>query len=116
MVNADGNPVYPTLAATSAALEDLRIPDDFQFDILGVGGDGYPIAGTVWNFFWECGYDGTTAAHLREFWSWAVRNGDEAALELGYAPLGPAMKERVLAAIQRIGHLDPATPEPQEAS
>ena len=112
VVNADGNPVYPSLSATSAAVDDLEIPDDFQFDILGVGGDGYPIAGTVWNFFWECGYDERTAAHLRDFWSWAVRHGDEAALALGYAPLGPAMKQRVLAALERIGRLDqPTSPE-----
>lgn len=117
VVNADGNAVYPTLAATTAALDGLEVPDDFQFDILGVGGEGYPIAGTVWNFFWECGYDGETAAHLREFWSWAVRHGDEAAIALGYAPLGPEMKERVLAAIARIGRLDPPpSPDPREVS
>lgn len=108
VVNADGNPVYPTLAATTAALSEVEIPDDFQFDILGVGGDGYPIAGTVWNFYWECGYTPQTAAQLREFWSWAVRDGDEAALALGYTPLDADLKQRVLAAIDRIGSQDPA--------
>jgi phosphate transport system substrate-binding protein len=103
VVNADGNAVSPTPAATSAGLRDLDIPADYQFDILGVGGDGYPILGTVWNFFWECGYDGSTAEELRTFWTWAMTEGDTAAIELGYTPLPPELKQRVLADIARIG-------------
>jgi phosphate transport system substrate-binding protein len=109
IVNADGNPVYPSLEATTAGLADLEVPDDFQFDILGVGGEGYPIAGTVWNFFWECGYEGDTARQLREFWRWAIQTGDQAAVELGYAPLGPDVERRVLVAIDRIGVRDAPT-------
>jgi phosphate transport system substrate-binding protein len=103
VVNADGDPVYPTPQATAAGLERLRVPDDFQFDILGIGGDGYPILGTVWNFFWECGYAAGTAEALRTFWRWALTEGDSAAIELGYTPLTPGLKDRVLAAIDRIG-------------
>jgi phosphate transport system substrate-binding protein len=103
IVNADGNAVYPTAESTSAGLRDLDIPDNFQFDILGIGGDGYPILGTVWNFFWECGYDDGTAEALRTFWRWAMIEGDTAAVELGYTPLHPELKERVLSEIDRIG-------------
>lgn len=106
VVNADGNPVYPTLEATTEGLSGLSIPEDFQFDILDVGGEGYPIAGTVWNFFWECGYQPGIADQLREFWSWTLDDGDEAALALGYAPLDPGLKERVRAALDRIGVRD----------
>jgi phosphate transport system substrate-binding protein len=106
VVNADGNPIYPTLESTTAGLAGLEIPDDFQFDILGVGGEGYPIAGTVWNFFWECGYGPETARQLKEFWGWAIERGDEAALALGYAPLDANLKQRVLAAMERIGAQD----------
>jgi phosphate transport system substrate-binding protein len=106
VVNADGDPVYPTPRATAAGLERLRVPDDFQFDILGIGGDGYPILGTVWNFFWECGYAAGTAEALRTFWRWALTEGDSAAIELGYTPLTPGLKDRVLAAIDRIGTRD----------
>lgn len=102
VVNADGNAVSPTADAVTAGLSGLDIPEDYQFDILGVGGDGYPIAGTVWNFYWECGYGEDTARHLREFWSWALRHGDEAIVDLGYAPLDPALKERVLSELDRI--------------
>ncbi|MFA9444305.1 phosphate ABC transporter substrate-binding protein PstS [Egicoccus sp. AB-alg6-2] len=102
VVNRDGNAVQPTLEATSAALSAIDIPDDFRFDILGVGGDGYPIAGTNWIFAWECGYDQETADLLIDFWTWAVENGDDLALELGYAPLADDVKPDVLAAIERI--------------
>lgn len=103
VINSDGNAVYPTPEATSAGLRDLDIPEDYQFDILGVGGDGYPILGTVWNFFWECGYDASTAEDLRTFWSWAMTEGDAAAVELGYTPLPPELKQRVLSDLGRIG-------------
>jgi phosphate ABC transporter permease protein PstC/phosphate ABC transporter phosphate-binding protein len=106
VINADGNPIYPTLEATSAGLDGLDIPASYQFSILGIGGEGYPITGAVWNFFYECGYSGNTAEILRSFWTWATTEGDEFALELSYAPLGQAVKDRVLAELDRIGALD----------
>ena len=102
VINEDGNAVEPSLAATTEALNALDIPADFRFDILGVGGEGYPIAGTNWIFAWECGYDEETEALLKDFWTWAVEDGDELALELGYAPLAEDLKPDVLAAIERI--------------
>jgi phosphate transport system substrate-binding protein len=102
VINEDGNAMQPTLEATTAALETVDIPDDFRFDILGVGGDGYPIAGTNWIFAWECGYDDETAELLQDFWTWAVEDGDDLALDLGYAPLAEGLKPDVLAAIERI--------------
>lgn len=109
VVNADGNPVAPTAAATVAGLADLEVPDGFQFDILGVGADGYPIIGTVWNFFWECGYSAGTAQTLRAFWSWAITEGGDAAVELGYVPPYPELQRRLLAALERVGRRDPPT-------
>lgn len=106
VINSAGNPVYPTPAATSAGVEGLDVPAGFQFDVLGVGGEGYPVIGAVWNFFWECGYPDRTAAQLRDFWTWALEEGDQAAIELGYTPLSPTLRERVLAEISRIGRSD----------
>jgi phosphate transport system substrate-binding protein len=102
VINADGNAIEPTLEATSAALATIEIPDDFRFDILGVGGEGYPIAGTNWIFAWECGYEAATADLLKDFWTWAVSEGDDFALDLGYAPIDDAVKPAVLDAIDRI--------------
>ncbi len=108
IINSDGNPVKATLEATSEALEVLEVPESFQFDILGVGGGGYPITGAVWNFTWECGYEGNTAELLRDYWTWAVSSDEaiQAAIELGYAPLGASLRARVLEAIARTGSLD----------
>jgi phosphate transport system substrate-binding protein len=108
VVNADGNPVKATLDATTEALEVLEVPDDFQFDILDIGGNGYPIVGAVWNFTWECGYEGNTAELLKDYWTWAVsdQTAIDLTLELGYAPLGEGLRGRVLEAIERTGSLD----------
>lgn len=104
VVNESGTPVYPTLETTTTASDTATIPDDYQFDILDIGGDGFPITGTNWIFAYECGYDGDTAAILRDFWTWATgsEEADLLALDLGYAPMGPELKERVRAEIARI--------------
>lgn len=104
IINADGNAVQATLEATTEALEVLEIPDSFQFDILGVGGGGFPIVGANWIFVWECGYDENTEAMLKDYWTWATQSeaANQLALDLGYAPLGEGLKPRVQAAIDRI--------------
>jgi phosphate transport system substrate-binding protein len=108
VVNEDGNAVKATLEATTEALEVLDIPDNFQFDILDVGGDGFPIVGANWIFTWECGYEGNTAELLRDYWSWATTDqvAIDLAMELGYAPLGESLQPRVLEAIERTGSQD----------
>ena len=102
VVNADGNPVYPTLEATTAGLAGLEIDDTYQFSILGIGGEGYPITGAVWNFFYECGYDDNTAELLKAFWSWTLTDGDQHVTDLHYAPLDDDLKQRVIAELDRI--------------
>ena len=103
LLNDDGNAIKAELENTTEAAEEAEIPDSFQFHILDIGGEGFPIAGTNWIFAWECGYDDATAALLRDFWSWAVSDqGDSLALDLGYAPLGASLKDDVQAAIERI--------------
>jgi phosphate transport system substrate-binding protein len=103
ILNDDGNPIKAELENTTEAAEEADIPDSFQFNILDIGGEGFPIAGTNWIFAWECGYDDDTAELLKDFWSWAIsEDGDQLALDLGYAPLGPSLKGDVQAAIDRI--------------
>ena len=104
VINADGNAVAGSLENTSEALDVLVIPDNFQFDILGVGGGGYPIVGAVWVFAYECGYDDMTAAMLIDYWTWATQSAEATALaeNLGYAVLGPGLRPRVAEAINLI--------------
>lgn len=106
MVNADGNEVAPTLGSTAAAAEGMDIPDDLRFDILGVGGDGFPIVGATWVLAWECGYDEPTAKSLKSFLTWALTEGDDTAEELHYAPLGDALEKQSLANVEAINAED----------
>ena len=67
MINSDGNAIEPTLESTAAAADGITIPDDLRFNILDVGGDGYPIAGATWILAYTCGYDANKADALKAF-------------------------------------------------
>ncbi|MFL1426384.1 MULTISPECIES: phosphate ABC transporter substrate-binding protein PstS [unclassified Nocardiopsis] len=103
VVNEDGNAIEPTLEATIAASEEVEVPDNFQFEIDNVGGEGYPIAGTNWIFTYTCGYDQANADAVIDFWTWALTDegARELAGELGYAPLGEGLTERVIAELEK---------------
>ena len=102
MVNADGNAITPTLESTAAAADGIEIPDDLRFNILGVGGDGYPIAGATWLLVWKCGYDENTAAALKDYITWALTEGDSLAEELLYSPLPSSLEAKALAHVDLI--------------
>ncbi|MFZ0544090.1 MAG: phosphate ABC transporter substrate-binding protein PstS [Candidatus Promineifilaceae bacterium] len=96
MVNDDGNAVTPTLESTAAAADGISIPDDLRFNILNVGGEGYPIAGATWLLAWTCGYDDGTTAALKDWITWDLTEGDALATELLYSPLPDSLQARAL--------------------
>jgi phosphate transport system substrate-binding protein len=100
MINADGNAVTPTLESTAAAADGLDIPDDLRFSILGVGGEGYPIAGATWLLAWTCGYDDNVAAALKDFITWDLEEGDDLAQELLYSPVSDLLQA---SALEKVG-------------
>jgi phosphate transport system substrate-binding protein len=102
MINDDGNAIEPTLESTAAAADGITIPDDLRFNILNVGGQGYPIAGATWLLAWECGYEANTAAALEDWITWDLQNGDGLARELLYSPLPDSLQERALAKVALI--------------
>jgi phosphate transport system substrate-binding protein len=104
VINADGNAIYPTVESVSEGPSSIidTIPDDFRYDILGVGGDGFPIVGTHWILAWECGYDDDVASSLQDFLRWVVTEGDDLATDLLYSPVTGSFEERVLGQIDRI--------------
>jgi phosphate transport system substrate-binding protein len=96
MVNDDGNAVTPTLESTAAAADGITIPDDLRFNILNVGGEGYPIAGATWVLAWTCGYDDDTAAMLQDYLTWTLTEGDDLAEQLLYSPLPASLEALAL--------------------
>jgi phosphate transport system substrate-binding protein len=102
MENDDGNAIEPTLESTAAAADGITIPDDLRFNILDVGGDGYPIAGATWILAYTCGYDAAKADALKAFVRWGLEEGDSIAQDLRYAPIGDALQEQALANVDRI--------------
>jgi len=102
MINEDGNAVTPTLESTAAAADGITIPDDLRFNILGVGGEGYPIAGATWVLAWTCGYEDNTAAMLKDYLTWTLTEGDALAEELLYSPLSSSLEARALEKVEMI--------------
>ncbi len=102
VINSDGNAIVPSTASVGAASDGIELPDDLRFNILGVGGDGYPIAGATWVLAYTCGMEQADAQALKGFLTWALTEGDELAADLGYAPLGAAGEEASLANVARI--------------
>ncbi|MGA8040811.1 MAG: phosphate ABC transporter substrate-binding protein PstS [Acidimicrobiia bacterium] len=102
MINADGNAITPTLESTAAAADGIEIPDDLRFNILGVGGDGYPIAGATWLLLWSCGYEDNVAAMLKDWIRWDLTEGDAIAEELLYSPLPDSLQEKALAKLDLV--------------
>lgn len=96
MINDDGNAITPTLASTAAAADGIDIPDDLRFNILNVGGQGYPIAGATWLLVWTCGYDAQTEAALKDFITWDLTQGDALAEQLLYSPLPDSLQAKAL--------------------
>src|SRR5699024_8916164 len=103
IVNEDGEAIEPTLESTIAASEEAEIPEDFQFTIDDIGGQGYPIAGTNWIFTHTCGYEQDSADAIIDFWTWALtdESAREMTGELCYAPLGEELTDRVVAEIEK---------------
>jgi len=102
MVNKDGNAITPTLKSTAAAADGITIPDDLRFNILGVAGPGYPIAGATWVLAWTCGYDDNTSAMLKDYLTWMLTEGDALAEELLYSPVGASLEARALEKVEMI--------------
>jgi len=102
VINADGNPIVPSTETVGAASDGIDLPDDLRFNILGVGGEGYPIAGATWVLAYTCGMEQADADALKDYLTWALTEGDDFAAELGYAPLGSGGESAALEKVEQI--------------
>ncbi len=86
-------------AAASAMLGSIDDTVEFATSISDAPGElSYPIASLSWLIVPTRGVDSTRAAAMGRFVTWALTNGENDALALGYAPLPDAMRRTLLRA------------------
>jgi phosphate transport system substrate-binding protein len=98
--NAAGHFIAPSVASVTAALAAASIPDDFRFSMVNSPGpNAYPIAGATWLLVYQQQRDAEKGRKIVEFLKWAMKEGEDNAPQLDYAPLPPDLSKRVLAEI-----------------
>jgi phosphate transport system substrate-binding protein len=101
--NAAGKYVKATIGSVTAALATATIPDDFRFSMVNApGDDSYPIAGVTWILVYSVQKDSAKGQKLVQFLTWAYTDGERMAAALDYAPLPPAVQQRVLDRVNSI--------------
>jgi phosphate transport system substrate-binding protein len=98
--NAAENFIAPSVESVTAALAAATIPDDFRFSMVNPPGPyAYPIAGATWLLVYQQQRNAEKGRKMVEFLNWAMKEGENMAPQLDYAPLPPALSKRVLAEI-----------------
>lgn len=100
--NKAGEYIEPSSATAANALEGQEIPTDFALEVPDPSReDAYPIVGLTWLLLYN-DYDNLAkAAALKNFVNWALAQGDEYAIELGYLPLTDEVAQRVQTAVNQ---------------
>ncbi|MFU8818521.1 MAG: phosphate ABC transporter substrate-binding protein PstS [Desulfurivibrio sp.] len=108
LINASGNLIEPSYAATTAAA-DIELPTDTRVLFTNTPApDGYPAAGFAWMLVYEnldknrAIANREQAAELLSFLIWAITDGQELSESLGFARLPQAAVDRNLAMIRQI--------------
>ena len=98
--NAAGNFIAPSVQSVREALATVTIPADFRYSMVNPPGpNAYPIAGTTWLLVYQQQRNAEKGRKMVEFLNWAMKEGENMAPQLDYAPLPPALSKRVLAEI-----------------
>ena len=102
--NRNGNPVRPSPAAAKAALESYGdgLPADLRVSLIDRPGDGsYPILGVTWVVCYRR-HPAGKAEPLRQFLTWAVRDGATSADALNYVSVPESIRPGLDAIIATI--------------
>jgi len=67
------------------------------------GAGAYPIASFTWLLVYRGQADSAKAAHLKAFLHWYLTTGEQSAASLDYAPLPPAMIQRLSTRVDSLG-------------
>lgn len=105
--NAGGEWVAPSLesvtAAASGAVANLPANTDYRISIVNAKGKGaYPISSFTWVLLYKNPKDATRAKEVVDFFKWGYTKGESVAGSLDYAPLPPALAQRLAARLDSI--------------
>jgi phosphate transport system substrate-binding protein len=85
---------------TEAAASVKQMPADFRVSITNApGADAYPISSFTYLLVPMKTEDATKGKVLKDMLSWIVKSGEGEVPALSYAPLPPAVADKVLKAI-----------------
>lgn len=110
--NHDGSWVLPTVATTSAAAAQVKLPADFRTSITDAPGPtAYPISSFTYLLIPQNQTNARKGTALIHFLDWALHDGQKLAPSLDYAPLPEDVVSKVEARVHALrvgGH--PVTP------
>jgi phosphate transport system substrate-binding protein len=95
--NASGNWVRASIDGVTAAAATATIPADYRVSITNApGANSYPISSFTYLLVPVKSQDAAKRKVLIDLLSWIVKSGEPEASALSYAPLPPALAEKVL--------------------
>jgi phosphate transport system substrate-binding protein len=105
--NKAGNYVSPTIASTSAAVTEVKVPADLKFKATGTKSpQGYPIVSQTFVIAYQdlCkgGMSQSQAGALVKFLDYGLGDGQSVAQQLSYAPLPSALLTKAKAAVAKL--------------
>ena len=101
--NKDGNYVDATLEGATAAAAQLPDVDPKNFSIVNAPGkDSYPIAGYTWALLYKSPKDQAKGKAMVDMFKWVVKDGQQDAKSLDYAPLPKNVQQKAAETLSTI--------------
>ncbi|MBJ7900040.1 MAG: phosphate ABC transporter substrate-binding protein PstS [Cyanobacteria bacterium RI_101] len=98
--NRQGEFISPTPEAAAEALVGVETPEDFALTVPDpTAPKAYPIVGLTWLLLYGEYDQPVKKTILNNFVRWALTEGKPYAVEMGYLPLAPDLREKVLTAL-----------------
>ena len=97
--NKNGSFVKPSGETCAAALASADMPENLRVYVPDpTGVNAYPIVTFSWILLYRK-YESEKASALHDLFAWCLRDGQQAAPELGYVPLPPNVVSKALSAL-----------------
>lgn len=101
--NKDGKFVAATAGSGSAALANVKLPEDMRVWLPDPGGEqSYPIATYTWMLFYKKYQDPNKASAIRDVIAYCLKDGQKISEKMGYVPLPENVVQEVLKASANI--------------